>query len=277
LEEIPVLSRSGIFERYLSILGIEPEEPSLEHLRRLVHAQLIRVPFENISKLFLKRTQNASFIPSLKEHLDGIERFNFGGTCYANNPYFAELLQHCGYDVDLCGADMTRPNVHVVSIVRIEGREYLVDVGYGAPFFEPMALDLDDRLEITFGRNGYVLHPGDAQGRWRMDHFRDGELIHGYIAKPEPRAIHQFAEVIRHSYSPAATFMNVVVIERFFPDRSVRFHNLSITESTPGSATTTQLANKMELAEVIEHHCGFPADRVREAIADIDLEVDIYS
>ena len=259
------------------MLGIESEKPSLDHLRRLVRAQLIRVPFENISKLFLKKTRGAAFIPSLEEHLNGIENFNFGGTCYANNPYFAELLRHCGYEVDLCGADMTRPDVHVVSMVRLDGCQYLVDVGYGAPFFEPMALDLDDTLEIAFGANRYVLHPREERGRSRMDQIRNGELIHGYVAKSEPREIDHFDEVIRHSYSREATFMNVVVVERFFPGRSVRFHNLTITESTPDGATTTQLANKLELAEAIEDHCGFPADMVREAITDIALEADIYS
>ena len=265
------------FERYLSILGIEQEKPSFDHLRRLVRAQLIRVPFENISKLFLKKTRNASYIPSLEEHLDGIERFQFGGTCYANNPYFADLLRHCGYGVDLCGADMTRPDVHVVSVVRLEGREYLVDVGYGAPFFEPMPRDLDHEHEIAFGRNRYVLHPQDSLGRSRVEQIVDGNLIHGYVAKPKLREIGFFAEVIRESYTEAATFMNVVVVERFFSDHSVRIHNLTLTESTPDNATTTQLANKQELAEAIEHHCEFPADIVRAAIADIALDADIYS
>ncbi|MBD3872676.1 MAG: arylamine N-acetyltransferase, partial [Acidobacteria bacterium] len=101
------------FERYLSILGIEAAPPGLDHLHRLVSAQLTRVPFENISKLFLKKTQGASYIPSLEQHLDGIERFSFGGTCYANNPYFSKLLRHLGYDVDMCGANMSEPDVHV--------------------------------------------------------------------------------------------------------------------------------------------------------------------
>ena len=266
-----------IFERYLSVLKVEPEEPNLDHLQRLVRAQLIRVPFENISKLFLKKTQNASFIPSLEEHLDGIERFNFGGTCYANNPYFAELLHHCGYEVDLCGADMTRPDVHVVSMIRLEGREYLVDVGYGAPFYEPMLRDLDREQEIVLGENRYVLHPQDGQGRSRMEQLRNGQLVHGYLAKPEPRKIEHFDEVIRHSYTDAATFMNVVVVERFFTDRSLRFQNFSLAESTPGGTTTTRLTDKEELAEAIAHHCEFPAEIVREAIADIALEADIYS
>jgi arylamine N-acetyltransferase len=264
------------FERYLSILGVEAAPPSLDHLRRLVHAQLTRVPFENISKLFLKKTQGASYIPSLEQHLDGVERFSFGGTCYANNPYFSQLLRHLGYDVDMCGADMSKPDVHVVSIVRLEGREYLVDVGYGAPFFEPMARGLDCEHEIIFGRNRYALHPQDGRGRSRMDHFHDGQLIHGYVVKPAPRQIEDFNDVIRDSYSELATFMNVVVIERFFPDRSVRIHNFSLTESMPDHATTTRLADREELVDAIEHHVGIPADIVREAVEDIALETDIY-
>jgi arylamine N-acetyltransferase len=266
-----------VYERYLSILGVAPEASSLDHLRRLVRAQITRVPFENISKLYLEKTQGASFIPSLGDHLDGIERFGFGGTCYANNPYFADLLRHLGYDVDLCGADMSNPDVHIVSIIHLEGREYLVDVGYGAPFYEPMARDLDHEQEIVFGRNRFVLHPQDAQRRSRMDHFLDSELIHGYVAKPEPRTIDHFDEVIRHSYTAAATFMNVVVVERFFADRSVRFHNFTLTESTPDSATTTRLAGREELAAALEHHCDFPTHIISEAIADIALEGDIYT
>jgi arylamine N-acetyltransferase len=277
LEEIPFVNLPNTYERYLSILGIEEARPSLDHLRRLVRAQITRVPFENISKLYLRKAQGATYVPTLEEHLDGIERYSFGGTCYANNPYFAGLLRHLGYNVDLCGADMSNPDVHIVSIIPLEGREYLVDVGYGAPFYEPMARDLDQKQEIVFGRNRYVLRPKDAEGRSRMDHFCDGKLIHGYVAKPEPREIDHFAEVIRDSYSDAATFMNVVVVELFFPDRSVRFHNFTLTESTPDSSTTTHLADREELVEAIEHHCGFPSEIVREAIADIGLEGEIYT
>jgi arylamine N-acetyltransferase len=242
-----------------------------------VQAQITRVPFENISKLWLTKTQGATTVPSLEQHLDSIERYHFGGTCYANNPYFAELLRHLGYEVAMCGADMSNPDVHVVSIVHLDRREYLVDVGYGAPFFEPMARDLDRELEIAFGRNRFVLHPQDGRGRSRMDHFRDGELIHGYVAKPEPREIGHFDEIIRHSYSSAATFMNVVVVERFFDTHSVRFHNYTLTESTKNGAFTTELAGRNELAAALEGHCGFPREIVLDVIADITLEADIYS
>jgi arylamine N-acetyltransferase len=277
LEEIPVVTRPEVYERYLSVLGVEPEKPSVDHLCRLVRAQITRVPFENISKLYLRKMQHAAYIPTLEEHLDGIERHNFGGTCYANNPYFAELLRHLGYQVAMCGADMSKPDVHVVSILRLEKREYLVDVGYGAPFYEPMARDLDHEQEIVFGRNRFVLHPRDGLGRSRMDHFLDGELIHGYEVNPVPREIDHFEGIIRHSYSAEATFMNVVVVEKFFPGRSIRFHNFTLTESTPDGATKNRLKDREELVEAIEHHCGFPSEIVRRAIADIALEGDIYT
>jgi arylamine N-acetyltransferase len=265
------------FDRYQSLLGVETEAPSPDHLTRLVAAQIVRVPFENISKLWLKKSRGATSIPSIEEHLDGIENSNFGGTCYANNPYFALLLRHLGYDVSICGADMSMPDVHIVSLVRLDGREFLVDVGYGAPFFAPIPRNLGRRHKIVFGRNRYELHPQDAAGRSRMDHLRDSEIIHGYTVNPKPREMDHFADVIRESYSDSATFMNVVVIERFFADRSIRIHNLTVTESTSNSSTATQLADKDQLVEAIEHHCGFPAEIVREAIDGIALEADIYS
>jgi N-hydroxyarylamine O-acetyltransferase len=265
------------FERYLSILGIGEAPPSIDHLSALVRAHLTRVPFENISKLYLKKTQGASYIPSLEEHIDGIESFSFGGTCYANNPYFYELLRFLGYEVTLCGADMSKPDVHVVSIVRLEGREYLVDVGYGAPFYEPMARDLDCPHEIRFGSNRFVLEPQDSEGRSLMTMFRDGLPTHGYTAKPAPRSIGNFEEVIRESYRESATFMNVLVVERFFTGRSVRVHNFSLTESTADRATTTRLTDREELVDAVEHHIGIPAGIVREAIEGIALESDIYS
>lgn len=110
-----------------------------------------------------------------------------------------------------------------------------------------------------------------------MDHFHDGQLIHGYIAKPMPLQIEIFNDVIRDSYSDEATFMNVVVVERFSPDRSVRFHNFTLTESTPEGATTTRLADREELAAAVEHHIGIPADIVREAVEGTALEADIHS
>jgi arylamine N-acetyltransferase len=263
---------------YLDVLGLELEEPSIGYLNRVVSSQLIRAPFENISKLFVKRTRGETNIPSLEGYLDGIERFNFGGTCYANNLFLFRLLDHLGFDVRLCGADMNNPDVHIVSMVRFEGREYLVDVGYAAPFFEPLPRDIERDQVIEFGRCRYVLHPVDDLGRSRLDMYRDDKLTHGYLAKPESRSIDEFDAVIRDSYRSSASFMNAVVIERFSPGGSVRFHNLSMTETSfDAGATTTDFGSLDDLIEAIEDRCGVPADVIRRAIEGVNLSADIYS
>ena len=271
------MTKDEIFKRYLAILGVEAASPSLEHLNRLVRAQLTRVPFENVSKLLLKRTAGASYIPPLKQHLDGIEHHQFGGTCYANNPHFCQLLRYLDYEVDLCGAEMSRPDVHIVNIVRLEGREYLVDVGYGAPFYEPMPRDLDHPLEIPWGINRYVLHPKDERGRSRMDQWREGDLVHGYTVHPVPRELDHFRTVIHDSYRSSATFMNVLVIERFFADRSQRVHNFTFSESTRQKTVTKDLKNVEKLVATVSGQIGIHEEQLLVAIDGLSLAGEIYT
>ena len=263
---------------YLEILGVEVADPSLELLERIVAAHLIRAPFENLSKLHRFRIDESESIPRLEDYLDGIERWNLGGTCYANNYHLYTLLDGLGFGIDLCGADMTNPDVHIVSKVRLKGREYLVDVGYGAPFFGPLPRDLDHKHVIDFGRCRYILHPQDDHGRSRLDMLRDGRPTHGYTVKPEPRVIDDFTEVIRDSYRSEAAFMNAVVAERFFPGRSVRIHNLALTETEASGATTsTELHDRAELIDAIGRHFDIPAEITRHAIDGLSLDADIYA
>lgn len=268
---------ANIFDRYLAILGVEAEPPSLDALGRLVRAQLTRVPFENVSKLLQKQRGGVRGAPSLEEYLDGIERHRFGGTCYVNNPYFNQLLKHLGYEVDLCGADMNDPDVHIVSIVRLDGREFLVDVGYGAPFFEPIERELAHPQEIPWGQSRFVLQPRNERGWSRLDHFRSERLIHGYTVNPTPREIGHFEEIIRGSYDDSQTFMNALVIERFFEGRSVRIHNLKRIESNRDGSKPEQTLEREELAHVIHRDTGMPVELVDEALKGVDLEGDIYT
>lgn len=270
--------KPGLFDRYLEVLGVEPGPASPGLLAELVSAQLVAAPFENISKLYRYRTTGSTTIPSLAEYLDGIETWRLGGTCYTNNSHFFSLLERLGFDVSLCGADMNQPDVHMVSMVRIDERELMVDVGYAAPFFRPLPRDLDDAHVIEFGSCRYVLHPQDRQGRSRLELIRDGVPVHGYLAKPDPRTPSHFSAIVADSFRPDQTFMNAVVIERFATDgSSTRVHNLELIETPPkGLPTTTALADRDELIDVIEHRFGVPAELIHTALRGVDLTADIH-
>ena len=81
-----------LFFKYLKLLGIQRQSPSFEYLKEIVKGQLAKSPFEKISKLDWKKRLNLNQLIDFELYLDGIEKYNFGGTCYANNFYLNQLL-----------------------------------------------------------------------------------------------------------------------------------------------------------------------------------------
>lgn len=258
--------------RYLRLLGVDRGPPTLERLGALTAAHVHRVPFENVSKILDFRRGLGTAIVPLARYLDGIERHHFGGTCYANASHLHGLLRELGFDVRLCGCDMSEPDVHVVNVVTIDGREYLVDVGYGAPFWSPLPLDAATDLEVTFGEDLYVLRPRDARGSSRLDFYRRGELVHGYTVKPTPRTIDFFRRPILDSFRPDATFFNTTLVARFSPRESVMIRPAHVTIARDGVVTRTAITSRAMLYERIERHVGIDRALCAEALDTIPLE-----
>lgn len=265
--------RPDEFARYLRLLGVAPGGPSLDAFGRLTAAHLTRIPFENLSKLHRRREAPPRRPPELARFLDGVEQHHFGGTCYANAFNFHLLLVHLGYDVALCGADMSAPDVHMVNIVRLDGRPWLVDVGYAAPFLAPLPLDAAEDQEIRWGRERYVLRPRDAAGRSRLEVHRDGEMRHGYVVNPRPRRVEEFAQVIADSFADGATFMHALLVARFWPTRSVTLRNLTLIEAEGARYRLQDVPRREGLPEVIEEHFRIPRDIARQALHGVDLAV----
>ncbi len=253
----------AIFDRYLGILGIPGVEPGWQALTELTSAHLIRIPFENVSKIRRARVQGIRNTPSLEEYLDGIERFNFGGTCYVNNYYLHLLLAHLGYEVKLCAADILAngapPDGHMVNVVYVDGREAIVDVGFGAPFWHPIPRDSATDITIELGSERYVLKPKDIEGRSRLELYRNGKFDHGYLLKPAPKRVGDFAEVVARSYDDEAPFLNSLVLIRFFEDRSIILRNYTLTEFSGCESRIRTLATKEEIIKTVEERFNVPA------------------
>ena len=124
---------------------------------------------------------------------------------------------------------MSEPNVHTSIRVYLDGRNWHVDVGYAAPFREPIPLD---RLPwaITFGRDRHVLDfpanerqapegggldRSETAHRYEMTHYTDGERRHGYVVHGPPRRYSFFYPTIVKSFSRDWTFMQNLRITRF--------------------------------------------------------------
>ena len=206
-----------------------------------------------------------NYIPDIRLFLDGIEKNNFGGTCYSNNYYLFLLLKELGFEIKLCGADMKKPDIHIVSIVKIDGKEYLIDTGNAAPFFEPLPTFLSEDYVIKFGNEKYVVKPKDELGRTKVEQYSDGNLQHWYIVKPEKRKIEDFRQVIENSYADDAVFMNAVRITRYSENGSKVLKNYSFTEIV-GNESNSRKISRFELPAVIQENFGMPLIVINEAI-----------
>ncbi len=255
-------------ERYLHLLGIDGHPSGWSGLCTLVRRHLAAVPFENISKLLLYDRERAGRPATLAEYLDGIEFSDLGGTCYTINPFLAELLRELGYTADLLGADMSRPNVHTCIRVRLDGVAYLVDVGFAAPFREPMRLDA---LPIGFeeGANRYTLE-ADGDGGLRMSIFSGADFLFAYRAHDPPFPPELLAQVIVDSYTPSSTFLQCLRISRVYDGYSLDLIDRKLYRHEAGKTTVTPIETMAGLKEAVHGALGMARCPVESAVAVLE-------
>jgi N-hydroxyarylamine O-acetyltransferase len=265
-----------IFDRYLALLGIDGSAPDLERLCALTSAQLIRAPFENISKIVRVRVQGARWIPELERYLDDIESANFGGTCNTNNLFFNQLLRHLDYDAATCGAQIAAPgttrNGHMVNLVKLDGEEWMIDVGYGAPFWQPIPRERTDDVKLRLGEDEYLFKPRDSERRTKVEVYHKGNLVHGYLMRSDPMTLEDFRGSIEHSYQENATFLNRLRICKFFDNRAITLNNNSLVEMDGTSATARRIESPDELIATIVQKFEMPLDDVRIAVHSLSDE-----
>jgi arylamine N-acetyltransferase len=230
------------------------------------------VPFENISKLLLYDREGAGRVTTLPEFLDGIEFSDLGGTCYTNNPFLTDLLRELGYDAVLLGADMSRPNVHTCIRVRIDGVAYHVDVGFAAPFREPIRLD-QLPVQVEEGINRYVLDTDAENDGFHMSMFSRAEYCLGYVVHDPPRPREFFDQVVLNSYALSSTFMKCLRVSRVFDGYSLDLIGRDLHRHEAGRSTVTHLENMFELRAAIQKQLGMPRCPVESAIAILERHI----
>jgi N-hydroxyarylamine O-acetyltransferase len=245
------------YARYLRLLGIGSVPSSLEGLREIVHAHLLHVPFENVSKLLLFAREGAGRRFTLSEFLDGIEHYDLGGTCHNSNPHLLGLLRHLGYDADLLAADMTVPNCHTSIRVRIEGVPYHVDCGYGGPFRDPLRLD---RVPHDFveGNIRYVLDHNAHPGAFEMKVLSAGQRAHGYVVHDPPQVPAFFDPALANSFLPDRTFMTHLRLVKIFEDHSVELFDRKLSIHRAGRTSVTELNTLAEIKSAIANQLAMP-------------------
>lgn len=113
----------------------EFEPRTLNDISSIQKAMALAVPFENTDIV------DGCMMPVNRENLERKILLNGrGGLCFELNPMFYYFLKDCGFDVNMAGGtvfnketnDWTAENGHVTTLLKYNGKRYVVDVGFGS-------------------------------------------------------------------------------------------------------------------------------------------------
>jgi len=149
-----------------------PLDVTIDTLCALHRAHMLSVPFENLD-IHMNRWIHID-LPHIYDKVVGNRR---GGFCYEQNGLFSAVLRAIGFKVVLMEArvhteswDDSIPFEHLALRVDLEER-WLVDVGFGDAFLEPLRFDViteqvvppgmyrvaHDGVEIALDHDGLIL------------------------------------------------------------------------------------------------------------------------
>ena len=201
-------------------------------LRSLHRAHMFAVPFENLD-IGLGR----QIICEESRFLNKIVTERRGGFCYEMNGAFAALLRALGFKVILLSARVSGgdgrdgPEFDHLAL-RVELDEpWLVDVGFGDSFVEPLLLEPDleqeqfgRRYRITACESGFQLE-ANANGVWNKQ----------YLFTLQARQLSEFTAMCHyHQTSPDSPFTRKRVCSLATPDGRITVTGDKLIETRNG-------------------------------------------
>jgi N-hydroxyarylamine O-acetyltransferase len=232
-------------------------EVTAETLRALQVAHLMSVPFENLSIHAgepIVLDEDALFT-KIVDH-------RRGGFCYECNGLFAGLLRALGFDVVMLAAGVAKNDGafgpifdHMTLMVTLAER-WLVDVGFGNSFLEPLLLDT--RADQVQGTRAFrLVDDGDHSILMRREDGEDWKAQYRFTL--QPYTFPDYEETCRfHQTSPDSHFTRGLICSRATEDGRITLSDMHyITTSGPQRLRHEQtLPNREEYDRVLRDQFG---------------------
>ena len=234
--------------------------PTPGTLRDLQVAHLLTVPFENLS-IHAKQP-----IVLEDEALFGkIVACRRGGFCYECNGLFAALLRALGFDVAMLSAEVANAAGvfgpafdHMTLLVSLEQR-WLVDVGFGDSFREPLLFD--ERSEQVQGNRAYRIDADGTDFTLMQRSFGDewdDEWKAQYRFTLVPHEYADYEEMCRyHQTSPQSHFTRGRICSLATADGRISLSEMRfITTAQNGEQQERTLTSHAEYDSILAKHFG---------------------
>ena len=244
-------------QAYLNRLNYSgPTIPNAETLRLLQVAHLQTIPFENLS------IHAGEPIVLNDDALFGkiVDRRR-GGFCYELNGLFAALLRDLGFAVEMISAQVAKgdgtfgPDFDHMALVVTLAERWLIDVGFGDSFLEPLRLNEADE-QVQGQRAFRIFSEGEYLVLERRSNDNQSERQYRFTL-----TLYQYPDYIArcryHETSQQSHFTQERICSRATPEGRISLSGLRfITTDVGGERQERILSNEEEYARMLRDHFG---------------------
>jgi N-hydroxyarylamine O-acetyltransferase len=237
-----------------------PDMPSLENLKQLHRLHVMSIPFENLDIHYPH-----PIVLEEDRFFDKIVRRQRGGFCYEQNGLLCKVLQQLGYQAFLISASVYQvddaefgpPDAHVAIIVEIKEQHWLVDVGFGSSFPEPLPLVTDQPQE----QDGvvYVIKSSD-DNNFVLDRSYDNGQSYTpmYRFDLTPCKLDHFREMCHfHKTSEASPLFQKKLISIAKPGGRITLTNRQLIITQGEDRQETAIEGEADFQEKLSEYFGF--------------------
>jgi N-hydroxyarylamine O-acetyltransferase len=244
-------------QRYLSRIKFEGSlSTDLITLKKLHRQHLLHVPFEDLDIHFDRRFDLEPINVYHKIVIAGR-----GGFCYEVNSLFNDLLKTAGFKTRIISGHVINdkgvpgPEYDHMAIVVELGKNYIVDVGFGDLFIEP--LEMSDHIQFD-GRNYFqIKRENDEYSIWMSPTDLDLDFRKKYIFTLTEVPIRLFEEpCYEKQTNPDSHFVKNTICTKITDLGRITIYNDKFIETIGDTKMQTMIRNDDELKEILRVHFG---------------------
>jgi len=243
-------------DAYLKRIGYQgPIDVTADTLRSLQVAHLRTVPFENLSI-----HADEPIVLQDEALFNKIVERRRGGFCYEVNGLFAWLLRSLGFGVTMLSAGVARPDggfspefAHMTLMVKLSDR-WLVDVGFGDSFLEPLLLD-EPGAQVQ-GSQAFQIH-NEGSHRILKRRIKDEDWKPEYRFNLQPHAFPDYEEMCQfHQTSPESHFTKSRICSRVTDEGRITLSDMRLITTNGPQRDERALLNQDEYEHVLWDQFG---------------------
>ena len=241
--------------KYLQRIGFEgTPKVDFETLKALQNAHMQQVPFENLDIHY-----DTYIEVDLEKFYDKVVHQGRGGFCFELNGLFHWALSEIGFEVTMLSAAVVRDNGtyglalgHLTNMVQLAGQRWLVDVGFGDSFPDPLAFVLDE-VQVQQARWYKLSQLSEHQYQYSVSEDEGASYKHWWQFSLTPRQLSDFVDACHYMQtSPDTHFTHKRVCSVSTPEGRLTLSDLTLRTRIGKEQTVEILANEQAFLRVLQ-------------------------